>query len=64
MTKTTVEMRKHQNLQWVARNDKINTDQSHGGCSILHEFLQKVAQNDKTYSRDEKAPKFTVGSKK
>ena len=36
----------------------------HGGCSMLHEFLQKVAQNDKNYGRDEKAPKFTVGSKK
>ena len=23
MTKPTVEMRKHQNLQWVVRNDKI-----------------------------------------
>ena len=50
MTKTTVEMRKHQNLQWDARNDKIRgiVNVSQGVQYVAPIFYEKWHKTTKT----------------
>ena len=49
MTKPTVEMRKHQNLQWVVRNDKKIADEVYSEFYKIWHKMTKTTVEKRTY---------------